>query len=111
VEIGWGQLQTGLNGEKADFNFIASPDELCQIHAGTSDWLMPYSQLEPETIPFLQRDTDLFLCVKPFSENPNAVWWMWGQNLPNDGKICDSLIEFFERLIEDPNWFNPASKT
>ena len=26
---------------------------------------------------------------------------MWGY------KICDSLVEFFKRLVEDPDWFSP----
>lgn len=106
-EIGEGQLQTGLNGATSDFNWVASPKELVNILNGTSDWLMPYSQLEPATLPFFQRGVDSFLCLKPQSDNPNAVWWMWGELMPNDGKICDSLVEFFERLVEDPNWFSP----
>jgi SMI1 / KNR4 family (SUKH-1) len=106
-ELGWGQLQSGRNGDVADFNFVASPDEMSNIFTGTSDWLMPYSELEPDTLPFFQRDVDLFLCLKPKSDNPNAVWWMWGEQMPNGGKICDSLVEFFQRLVEDPNWFNP----
>ncbi|UCV04240.1 SMI1/KNR4 family protein [Dechloromonas denitrificans] len=108
-EIGWGQLQTGTNGNTSDFNYVASIDELTALAKGTSDWLMPYSQLEPDTLPFFQRDVDLFLCLHPQSENPNAVYWMWGEKLPNDGKICDSLAEFFQRLVEDPNWFNPPA--
>lgn len=106
-EIGEGRLQTGRNGKVADNNNVASPCELEAIRNGTSDWLMPYSQLEPDTLPFFQRDVDLFLCLKPKSDNPNAVWWMWGELMPNRGKICDSLVEFFQRLVEDPNWFNP----
>jgi SMI1 / KNR4 family (SUKH-1) len=106
-EIGEGQLQTGSSGATSDFNWVASPKELVSIVNGTSDWLMPYSQLEPHTLPFLQRGVDSFLCLKPKSDNPNAVWWMWGELMPNGGKICDSLVEFFQRLVEDPNWFNP----
>lgn len=107
LEIGAGQLQTGISGSVSDFNWIASPSELTSILQGTSDWLMPYSQIEPDTLPFFQRGVDHFICLKPHSDNPNAVWWMWGDLSPDKGKICDSLVEFFERLIEDPNWFNP----
>jgi SMI1 / KNR4 family (SUKH-1) len=107
LEIGEGQLQTGTNGGVSDFNWVASPSELVKIMQGTSDWLMPYTQLEPKTLPFFQRGVDSFLCIKPQSDNPNAVWKMWGELMPNGGKICDSLVEFFERLVEDPNWFNP----
>ena len=106
-EIGWGQLQTGLSGIIVDYNYVAAPTELIEIHNGTSDWLMPYSILEPNTLPFFQRGIDSFICLKPQSDNPNAVWWMWGELMPNDGKICDSLVEFFQRLVEDPNWFSP----
>lgn len=105
-EIGEGQLQTGTNGHVSDFNWVAGPSELVKIVQGESDWLMPYSQLEPNTLPFFQRDVDLFLCLHPMSNNPNAVWWMWGEKMPNGGKICDSLVEFFQRLVDDPNWFN-----
>lgn len=107
-EMGWGQLQTGINGTYSDFNYIASLEELIKLSQGTSDWLMPYSQIEPGALPFFQRDVDYFFCLKPHSENPNAVWRMWGAKMPNHGKICDSLVEFFERLVEDPNWFNRA---
>ncbi len=62
---------------------------------------MPYTQVEHGTLPFFERDVDLFLCLHPDSDNPNAVHWMWGD------KICDSLVEFFQRLVEDPDWFNP----
>lgn len=110
LEIGAGQLQTGTNGDISDFNWVADPIELAKIAHGKSDWLMPYSVIEPDTLPFFQRDVDLFLCLHPKSENPNAVWWMWGDKLPNGGKICDSLVEFFQRLVEDPNWFNPQTQ-
>lgn len=110
TNIGWGQLQTGATGLTTDYNYVAAPMELIEILNGTSDWLMPYSQLEPNTLPFFQRDVDLFLCLKPHSDNPNAVWWMWGELMPNGGKICDSLVEFFQKLIVDPNWFNPPKK-
>ena len=109
LEIGWGQLQTGSNGIATDFNYVASPTEIVGIINGTSEWLMPYSQIEENTLPFFQRDVDLFLCLHPKSENPNAVWWMWGEQMPNNGKICDSLVEFFQRLVVDPDWFNPST--
>jgi hypothetical protein len=107
LEIGEGQLQTGSSGAVSDNNLVAAPSELIEIINGTSEWLMPYSQIEPNTLPFFQRGVDSFLCLKPRSDNPNAVWHMWGELMPNGGKICDSLVEFFERLVEDPNWFNP----
>lgn len=106
-EIGWGQIQTGRNGCMTDFNYVASLEELEAIANRTSDWLMPYSVIEPGTLPFFQRDVDLFLCLHPKSDNPNAVWWMWGEKMPNGGKICDSLVEFFRRLVDDPDWVNP----
>ena len=109
-EIGEGRLQTGKNSKYTDYNEVACPSELVAILDGTSEWLMPYSQLEPDTLPFLQRGVDSFLCLKPKSDNPNAVWWMWGELMPNGGKICDSLVEFFQRLVEDPNWFNPPQQ-
>jgi hypothetical protein len=73
IEIGWGQLQTGNNGNVSDNNNVASPDEIISILSGQSDWLMPYSQLSPDALPFFQRGIDLFLCLKPHSDNPNAV--------------------------------------
>jgi hypothetical protein len=110
AEIGEGRLQTGTNGKHTDNNLVASPSELAKLLNGTSDWLMPYSQIEPDVLPFFQRDVDLFLCLHPKSDNPNAVYWMWGENMPNGGKICDSLVEFFQRLVVDPDWFNPPKE-
>ena len=69
--------------------------------------MMSYTKIEPKTLPFFERNVDLFLCLKPHDKNPNAVWWMWGAQMPNQGKICDSIFEFFERLEESPDWFNP----
>ncbi|THF59461.1 SMI1/KNR4 family protein [Pseudothauera rhizosphaerae] len=106
MEVGWGQLQTGNSGAVADYNYIASPREIVAIIDGASEWLMPYSQIEAQTLPFLQRDVDLFLCLHPNSDNPNAVYWMWGEKMSNGGRICDSLVGFFRRLVDDPNWFN-----
>jgi hypothetical protein len=77
-EIGEGRLQTGRNGNFTDNNHIASPSEVVAILKGTSDWLTPYSELQPGVLPFFQRDIDLFLCLHPQSNNPNAVQWMWG---------------------------------
>ncbi len=109
-EIGYGQLQTGKNGDTADFNYVAGPLDLIAISQYSSEWLMPYSVIEPGVLPFFQRDVDLFLCLHPKSEHPNAVYWMWGEKMPNGGKICDSLVEFFKRLVDDPNWFNPIKQ-
>lgn len=106
-ELGWGQIQTGKSSQVSDGNYIASLDELLAIADRTSDWLTPYTKLEPDTLPFFQRDVDFFLCLKPRSDNPNAVWHMWGELMPNGGKISNSLVDFFQRLVEDPNWFNP----
>ena len=61
LEVGEGRLQTGRNGRTSDFNNVASPDDLVAIQNGTSDWLMPYTEIEPDTLPFFERDVDLFL--------------------------------------------------
>jgi len=108
LEVGWGQLQTGQNGSVVDFNYVASPEELVAIAQGNSDWLMPYSKIEPDTLPFFQCEVDLFLCLHPKSDNPNAVWWMWGEKMQGGGKVCDSIVEFFRRLVEDPGWFSSS---
>lgn len=91
-------------------NNILIPTHIPKLINGTCGWMMPYTQIEPNTLPFFERDVDLFLCLKPHSDNPNAVWWMWGGEMHNGGKICDSLVEFFEKLIIDPDWFNPPQK-
>lgn len=88
-------------------NNILIPTHIPKLINGSCEWMMPYTEIEPGTLPFFERDVDLFLCLHPKSDNPNAVWWMWGEKMPNDGKICDSLLEFFQRLVEDPDWFNP----
>lgn len=99
-----GYLHTPYNSP----NNILIPTHIPKLIDGTCEWMMPYTQIEPGTLPFFERDVDLFLCLKPHSNNPNAVWWMWGEKMPNQGKICDSLVDFFERLVEDPDWFSHA---
>jgi hypothetical protein len=108
LEVGVGRLP-GYTYSGADSpNNILIPPHIPRLISGICEWMMPYTQIEPYTLPFFERDTDLFLCLHPQSENPNAVYWMWGQKMPNGGKICDSLVEFFKRLVDDPNWFNPT---
>jgi len=108
LEIGVGRIPTYTHTAYNSPNNILLPSHIPKLIDRTCEWMMPYTTIEPETLPFFERDVDLFLCLHPKSENPNAVYWMWGQDMPNGGKICDSLIEFFERLVKDPNWFNPS---
>ena len=103
LEIGEGRLQSG---EEARFvshshNSVIHPTDIPKLLDGTCEWMMPYTEIQPDVLPFFDRDLDLFLCLRPRSGNPNAVYWMWGD------RICDSLIEFFQRLMVDPDWFNP----
>ena len=107
LEIGVGNLVADESQATFSENNILIPTHIPKLIMGTCGWMMPYTQIEPNTIPFFELAIDSFLCLKPDSDNPNAVWWMWGELMPNGGKICDSLVEFFQRLVEDPNWFNP----
>ena len=101
-EVGIGVFCRGSSGQKSiSHNTIIPPNEVLSVLDGTSELVLPYTQLQPDTLPFFDRDLDSFLCFHSKSENPNAVHWMWGE------KICDSLIEFIQRLVEDPDWFNP----
>lgn len=101
-QVGFGAILTGTSGWKSiSHNEIIHPEDIPKILNGTCEWIMPYTVIEPDTIPFLNRDLDVLICLRPHSENPNAVWRMWGR------KICDSLVEFFQRLLEDPDWFSP----
>lgn len=106
-EVGVGNLVADESQATFSDNNILIPTHIPKLIDGTCGWMMPYTQIEPGTLPFFERALDTFLCLKPNSDNPNAVWWMWGELMPNGGKICDSLVEFFERLVEDPNWFSP----
>lgn len=102
LELGAGTVHKSKAGlETSSHNYVINPVEIPKLLDGTCEWMMPYTQIEPNTLPFFERDVDLFLCLHPQSDNPNAVHWMWGE------KICDSLVEFFQRLVEDPDWFNP----
>lgn len=105
-EVGEGRLQTGQSGEliSGSHNSVIYPSDIPRLIDGTCEWMMPYTIIEPNTLPFFDRDVDLFLCLRPKSENPNAVYWMWGE------KVSDSLVDFFQKLIIDPDWFNPSKK-
>jgi hypothetical protein len=108
LEVGVGRIPSYRHAANNSPNNILIPTHIPKLIDGTCEWMMPYTTIEPNTLPFFERDVDLFLCLHPKSENPNAVFWMWGENMPNAGKVCDSLIDFFERLVKDPNWFNPS---
>ncbi|MES2976005.1 MAG: SMI1/KNR4 family protein [Pseudomonadota bacterium] len=103
IELGYGFITRGQRGQTSSVNRICHPQELYEIVAGTFEGLLPDFELQPATLPFFERDTSLFLCLRPESDQPIAVHWMWG------GKICDSLVDFFQRLVEDPDWFNPLA--
>lgn len=107
LSFGAGRLPGYVHTAYNSPNNILLPPHIPRLISGLCKWMMGYTQMEPKTLPFFEVDVDLFLCLKPDSENPNAVWWMWGELQPNQGKICDSLVEFFEKLVVDPNWFNP----
>lgn len=101
LEVGVGRLPGYTHTVYNSPNNILIPTHIPKLINGTCEWMMPYTQIEPNTLPFFERDVDLFLCLHPKSDNPNAVYWMWGE------KICDSLLEFFQKLVVDPDWFNP----
>lgn len=105
LDIGVGRLPGYTHTTNNSPNNILIPTHIPRLINGTCGWMMPYTKIEPDVLPFFERDVDAFLCLHPKSENPNAVWWMWGEKMPNNGKICDSVIEFFQRLVEDPDWF------
>jgi hypothetical protein len=107
LEVGVCQITPTTRPTFMSDNNILIPTHIPKLISHTCEWMMPYTQIEPDTLPFFERDVDLFLCLHPHSDNPNAVYWMWGEKMPNGGKICDSLVEFFQRLVEDPDWFNP----
>ncbi len=104
LEQGYGFITRGKSGQSISVNRICHPQELYEIVTGNFEGLLPDFEAQPDTLPFFERDTNLFLCHHPASDNPNAVHWMWGE------KICDSLVEFFQRLVEDPDWFNPPTR-
>lgn len=104
-ELGYGFMG---GSEKFSPNRVCHPLEIPKIIDSSYEGLvLPEFEAEPNTLPFFERDINLFLCLHPKSDNPNAVYWMWGGEMPNGGKICDSLVEFFQRLVKDPDWFNP----
>jgi hypothetical protein len=107
-EIGVGSLVSNESQATFSENNVLIPTHIAKLVDGTCGWMLPYTQIEPDTLPFFERALDTFICLKPKSDNPNAVWWMWGELMPDSGKICDSLVEFFQRLVADPNWFNPT---
>ncbi len=102
AEIGVGTVRGQDEARSFSFNNVLIPTHIPELINGTCGWMAPYTQIEPEAVPFFERDVDLFFCVKPKSANPNAVHWMWGE------KICDSLDEFFNRIAGDPSWPNPS---
>lgn len=111
LEAGVGTVRKKDVAEELSYNNILIPTDIPKLLNGTCGWTMPYAtetEMEPDTLPFFERAIDLYLCLRPHSENPNAVYWMWGEKMPNGEKICDSLVEFFQKLVEDPDWFNPS---
>lgn len=100
LSVGVGQLVPANREAAISDNNVLIPTHIPKLIGNSCGWMMPYTKIQPGTIPFFERGVDLFLCLHPNSDNPSAVHWMWGD------KICDSLVEFFQRFIEDPDWFN-----
>ena len=110
IEKGCGFLNSKINKEQFFLNRIMHPLDVIAVINHNYVGLTSEFEYEENTLPFLEVDVDFFLCLKPYSENPNAVHHMWGELMPNNGKICDSLVEFIERLVEDPNWFSQPTE-
>lgn len=102
-EIGVGTVRASGKAEGLSYNNVIFPWDIGKLLSGDCVWMDPETGVQPGTLPFFERDIGLFLCLHPGSDEPNAVYWMWGE------KICDSLVEFFQRLLVDPDWFNPST--
>lgn len=102
LELGVGTIRKNGKPEHISYNNVICPWDIPRLIAGNCAWMDPEMEVQNGVLPFFERDVGLFLCLHPRSENPNAVYWMWGD------KICDSLIEFFQHLVVDPDWFNPS---
>lgn len=81
LEIGVGRISGYTHTTHNSPNNILLPSHIPKLVNGTCEWMMPYTQIQPNTLPFFERDVDLFLCLHPQSDNPNAVHWMWKKNL------------------------------
>ncbi|MWL91006.1 hypothetical protein [Cupriavidus sp. SW-Y-13] len=62
VGIGEGRLQSG---EEARFfshshNSVIHPTDIPKLFDGTCEWMMPYTEIQPDVLPFFDRDLDLF---------------------------------------------------
>lgn len=103
-EIGVGTIRTPGKVEGFSYNNVIFPWDISGLFSGDCAWMEPGLEIQPNVLPFFERDVGLFLCLRPGTAEPNAVYWMWGD------KICNSLVEFFEKLVVDPDWFNPSKK-
>ncbi len=77
-EVGYGFFDRSSSNSTTSANRLCHPLDIVAIMRGEFDGLSSDFVLEPNTLPFFERDLHLYCCLKPQSDNPNAVWWMWG---------------------------------
>lgn len=107
LEVGVCRIPFGEQTPYSSPNNVLMPTHMPQLVGGICSWMEPDIVVEPRTLPFFERDAGLFVCVHPFSANPNAVHWMWGECIGN------SVAEFFRNMLDNPDWlgvFKPRGR-
>jgi len=111
LEVGYGFLSKGYDGQEGDINSILSPDTIADamrppypnqilFHPEVIDFFELGYIKEGDILFFEVGDSADFLMMKTKSENPNAVYEMTGK------KIEDSFERFIYRLYyESPEFY------
>ncbi len=102
LEVGSGFLRAN-DGEKkvtTNVNRILDPTEAAALRLGEAEVPAPPEGFEDGTLPIFEVGDQLFLVIKPTTTKPDAVYWMYGE------EVAPTFEDFVRRLyFEDPDYF------
>ena len=102
LEVGSGFLRA-TEGEKrvtANVNRILDPAEAAALRLGEVEGSAPLEGFEEGDVPVFEVGDQLFLVMRPSTAKPDAVYWMYGE------QVAPTFEDFVRRMyFEDPDYF------
>ena len=102
LEVGSGFLRASEGDKKVTTNVNRNldPAEAAALRLGEAEASAPPEGFEDGDLPIFEVGDQLFLVMKPATTRPDAVYWMYGE------EVAPSFEDFVRRLyFEDPDYF------
>jgi hypothetical protein len=102
--LGHGRIQLSRNGDWAeyDLNIIVDPERLASLFLRTDpSFDVDAGLVEDGDLPFFDIGSHSYLVMRPFSENPDAVYWPY-----DTSPISQNIWEFVDSLLTNPRFYH-----